>query len=105
MRLGPLEIVIILVIFLIIFGATRVKQVGEAIGRRTSSSSGGQSSKKATPIRHPRLQIFGITTIIAGAILMAFSFGLLKFVALASIWAAVIIAIGVTLMIVARRRA
>ncbi len=33
-RLGPVEIILILVIFFIIFGAGRLPQVGEAIGKR-----------------------------------------------------------------------
>ncbi len=104
MRLGPLEIIIILVVVLIIFGATRIKQVGENIGRRTSSGS-GQSSKKATPIRHPRLQAFGILIVAGGITLMAISLGLLKVIAPYTIWGAAIIAIGVTVVIIARRRA
>ena len=104
MRLGPLEIIIILVVVLIIFGATRIKQVGENIGRRTSSGN-RQSSKKATPIRHPRLQAFGILIVTGGIILMAVSLGLLKVIAPYTIWGAVIIAVGVTVVIIARRRA
>ena len=101
MRLGPLEIIIILVVVLIIFGATRIKQVGEKLG----GSSGGQSSKKATPIRHPRLQAFGILIVAGGITLMAISLGLLKVIAPYTIWGAVIIAVGVTAVIIARRRA
>ncbi len=32
-RLGPVEIILILVIFFIIFGAGRLPQIGEAIGK------------------------------------------------------------------------
>ena len=106
MRMGPLEIVIILVVVLIIFGATRIKRVGETIGRKTSSSGSEQGTeKKVTKISHPRLQALGITTVITGAILMAVSLGLLKAIAPYTIWGAVIIAVGVTVVIISRRQA
>ena len=106
MRMGPLEIVIILVIVLIIFGATKIKQVGQNIGKRTSSTGKEQTTeKKVTEIRHPRLQALGITTVIVGAILMAVSLGLLRAIAPYTIWGAVIIAVGVTVVIISRRQA
>jgi len=44
-RFGPLEIGIILVIIFIIFGAGKLPQVGEAIGRGIRSFRKGQSGE------------------------------------------------------------
>ena len=105
MRLGPLEIVIILVVVLVIFGATKMTDVGRRIGGGKGKSSGRAGSEtKAAPIRHPRLQMTGILVVVAGAILLGISYGLLKLVGAVGIWAIVIIAIGVTMVIISRRR-
>ena len=106
MRLGPLEIVIILVVVLIIFGATKMTDVGKRIsgGGKGQSGSRASSETKAAPIRYPRLQMTGIFIVAAGAILLAISYGLLKLVGAWGIWAIVLIAIGVTLVIISRRR-
>ena len=56
-RLGPLELIIILVIVMVIFGVGRLPEIGGAIGKairefRTSQSSdtdgGGQTQSEAT---------------------------------------------------------
>lgn len=105
MRLGPLEIVIILVVVLVIFGATKMTDVGKRIGGGKSKSDGRAGSEtKAAPIRHPRLQMTGILIVVAGAILLGISYGLLKLVGAVGILAIVIIAIGVTMVIISRRR-
>lgn len=103
-RMGPLEIVIILVIVLIIFGATKMTQIGQSIGKKTSSTGEQGSETRVTRAGHPRLQIIGILIVVIGAVLMALSLGLIKAIAPYTIWAAVIIAIGVTTVIIARRR-
>lgn len=101
MRLGPMEIVIILVVVLVIFGATRMAQIGQKIG----SSGKGQSRKEeVVPIPHPSLQMAGIITVIAGATLLAISFGIMKAVAPYALWGVVIIAVGVTIVMIARHR-
>jgi len=102
--MGPLEIVIILVIVLIIFGATRMTQIGQSIGKKTSSAGEQSGETGVTRAGHPRLQIIGILIVVIGAVLMALSLGLIKAIAPYTIWAAVIIAIGVTTVIIARRR-
>lgn len=105
MRLGPLEIIIILVVVLVIFGATKMTDVGKRIGGGKGKSGGRAGSEaKATPIRYPRLQMTGILIVVAGAILLGISYGLLKLVGAVGIWAIVIIAIGVTMVIISRRR-
>ena len=43
---SPVEIILILVIFLIIFGAGRLPQVGEAIGKRLRFLRGGKGKEK-----------------------------------------------------------
>ncbi len=45
-RLGPVEIILILVIFFIIFGAGRLPQVGEAIGKGLRFLRGGKGKEK-----------------------------------------------------------
>ena len=106
MRLGPLEIVIILAVVLIIFGATKMTDVGRRIGGGGKSKSGGRagSETKAAPIRYPRLQMTGIFIVVAGAIMLAISYGLFKLVGVVGIWAIVLIAVGVTMVIISRRR-
>ena len=106
MRLGPLEIVIILVVVLIIFGATRMTDMGKRIGSggKSKSDSRAGSETKAAPIRYPRLQMTGILIVVAGAVLLGISYGLLKLVGTIGIWAIVIIVIGVTMVIISRRR-
>jgi len=106
MRLGPLEIVIILAVVLIIFGATKMTDVGRRIGGGGKGKSGGRASNetKAAPIRHPRLQMTGIFIVVAGAIMLAISYGLFKLVGAVGIWAVVLIAVGVTMVIISRRR-
>jgi hypothetical protein len=105
MRLGPLEIVIILAVVLIIFGATKMTDVGKRIASGKGQSGGRASSEtKAAPIRYPRLQMAGIFIVAAGAIMLAISYGLLKLVGAVGIGAIVLIAIGVTLVIISRRR-
>jgi len=44
-RLGPLEIIIILVIVLLVFGVGKLPQVGEAIGKGIRSFRKGQSGE------------------------------------------------------------
>ena len=44
-RMGPLEIVIILVIVLLIFGVGKLPQVGEALGKGIRSFRKGQSGE------------------------------------------------------------
>lgn len=103
MRLGPLEIIIILVVVLIIFGATRIKQVGEKLG---GSRSGGGSApaRQLSPIRYPRLQALGILVIIGGIILVGLSFGIIKAVVNIAIWGGAIIFVGAAIIIISRRR-
>ena len=104
-----MEIVIIAVVILIIFGATRIKQAGEKLGSGGSgggggSSSAGQAVAKKAPIRYPRLQAFGILVLIGGAILLGLSFGIIKAVANIAIWGGVIIFLGAAIIIIARQR-
>ena len=112
MRFGPLEIVIIAVVILIIFGATRLKNAGEKLGG--GSGSGGESSSGSSAatrtvarkarLRHPRLQAFGILVIIGGAILVGLSFGIIKAVANIAIWGGAIIFVGAAIVIISRQR-
>jgi sec-independent protein translocase protein TatA len=110
-RLGPLEIVIILVIILVLFGASRVTKVGQNIGKRISGSDEEEEkparrrrkTKKTPAASNPRLQIFGILTVVIGIIFLAVSFGIFKWVTSIGIWGLVIMAVGVTMVFIARR--
>ena len=109
-RLGPLEIVIILVIILVLFGASRVTKVGQNIGKRFSGSDEEEKptrrrrkTKKTQASTHPRLQIFGILTVVIGIVFLAVSFGIFKWVTSIGIWGLVIMAVGVTMVFIARR--
>jgi hypothetical protein len=79
--------------------------VGKRIGGGKGKSGGRAGSEtKAAPIRHPRLQMTGIFIVVAGAIMLAISYGLFKLVGAVGIWAVVLIAVGVTMVIISRRR-
>jgi len=112
MRFGPLEIVIVAVVILIIFGATRLKNVGEKLGG--GSSGGGSSSSapetsravaKKASIRYPRLQALGILVLFAGAIVLGLSFVITNTeLTWAAIGGGAIIFLGAALIIISRQR-
>lgn len=60
MRLGPMELVIILVIVLLIFGVGKLPQVGEAIGKGLRSfqkaSSGEEEETKEETIEESKVE-------------------------------------------------
>ena len=97
MRFGLLEIVLVAVVILIIFGLTRAKQVGERLGGKSGSSGSSEPAKKSVPVRSPRLQAFGFVIVVGGIVLLALSFGLIKAIAGYAVWGAVVTAIGVTI--------
>ena len=110
-RLGPLEIVIILVIILVLFGASRVTKIGQNIGKRVS----GSDEEEEKPVRrrkkpkkkqskvNSRLQLFGILVVVIGIIFLAVSFGVFKWVSTVGIWGLVIMVVGVVMVYIARR--
>jgi sec-independent protein translocase protein TatA len=111
LRLGPLEIIIILVIILVLFGASRVTKIGQNIGKRVSGSS---EEDEKTPRRrrkpkkkqsnvNSRLQLFGILVVVIGIVFLAISFGVFKWVSTVGIWGLVIMAVGIVMVYIARR--
>jgi len=110
-RLGPLEIVIILVIILVLFGASRVTKIGQNLGKRAGGSD-EDDEKPARRRRKPnkkqsttnsRLQLFGILTLVLGIAFLAFSFGVFKWVSSIGLWGLAIMAAGVVMVYIARR--
>ncbi len=53
-KLGPLEIVLILVIILVIFGVGKLPQVGSAIGKSIRAFKEGQSGEEEEEEKRPR---------------------------------------------------
>ena len=53
-KLGPLEIVLILVIILVIFGVGKLPQVGAALGKSIRAFKEGQTDEEAEETRKPR---------------------------------------------------
>ena len=101
-RLGPIEIVIILAIILVLFGASRATKLGQNLAKRAQQAE-DEAAKKQKTASNPRLQIFGILTVLIGIIFLAFSFGIFKWVTSVGIWGIVVIAVGVTMVFIARR--
>lgn len=59
MRLGPMELVIILVIVLLIFGVGKLPQVGEALGKGLKSfqkASSGEDEEKEEKKEEPKTE-------------------------------------------------
>ena len=107
MRFGPLEIVIIAIVILIIFGATRIKQVSNKLGSGggdSSSSGRSASAKQSLPVRYPRLQALGILVIIGGAIVLGLSFIIDEAILTWAIGGGIIVFLGTALIIISRRR-
>ena len=53
MRLGPMELIIILVIVLIIFGVGRLGEIGGALGKGIRQFRKGQSGEEEEPVADP----------------------------------------------------
>ena len=110
MRFGALEIGIIIVIILIIFGVTQL---------RKTSVNRAQEQEYEEPVRvrryrqrprrstgHPRLQMVGIIVILVGVFVLLSSLNLLsmlKWVFWGPITALVIVAVGLATIFLARR--
>lgn len=104
LRFGPLEIIIIIVVILVLFGASKLSGLNRGSSNKKSSSERTVARKPSPPIKHPGLQLFGLMVIAIGLILLGVSYGLLKLIAPWGIWALVIIGVGGTIVLLARRR-
>jgi sec-independent protein translocase protein TatA len=56
-KLGPLEIVLILVIILVIFGVGKLPQVGAAIGKSIRAFKEGQTGEEEEEEKKPRRKV------------------------------------------------
>ena len=99
MRLGFLEIGIIVVLVLLIFGITRMMRPGQNVPKREK-----QEGEKTGEVRHPRLRLSGIILIIVGIIILLVSVSLVKWIFWGGLWALIIVAIGLLVIIIARHR-
>lgn len=107
MRLGAIEIGIIIVIAIIIFGVVRMRQIGQSPAKENKTSARvtkRKNEKVSKRARHPRLQILGFILILVGILTLLTNINLAKWVAWAPIWALVIAAIGLVTIFIARRR-
>ncbi len=108
MKLGPLEIGIIIVIIIIIFAVTRMMRTGNntaeqdrapVVRKRTATNKARVKS-----IRRSRFQILGSIFVLVGILVLLSNISLARWVALAPIWAIIIAVIGLVTIFVARRR-
>ena len=105
LRFGPLEILIVAVVILVLFGVSRLSGLNKGSGgKKNSSSERAVAKKQSPPIKHPGLQLFGISVIAIGLVLLGISYGLLKLIAPWGIWAIVLIGAGVLIIALSRRR-
>ena len=93
MRLGFWEIGIIVAVIIIIYIATRMMRSGQD----------GNRKKKAEP-KHPRLKLTGIALTILGIIFLLASVSLAKWIFWSNIWAFIILAAGVLIIFLTRRK-
>ena len=54
MRLGPMEIVLILVVILVVFGVGKLPQVGSALGKSIRAFKEGESGEDEEEVKKPR---------------------------------------------------
>ena len=107
MRLGLLEIGIIIAVAIIIFGITRIIQLGKNSARKTETSietakqKGMEETKRS---HHPRVKITGIVLIVIGIVITLVSVNLLKWVFWSNIWAFIIVAIGLAVLFISRHK-
>lgn len=108
MKLGPLEIGIIIVIIVIIFAVTRMMRIGKntaeqdkppVVRRRTAANNA-----KAKSIRRSRFQILGGIFVLVGVLVLLSNLNLIKWIFWGNILAYIIAAIGLVTIFVARRR-
>ena len=100
MRPGLLEIGIVIVVVLIIYGVTRMRRLGQDDAKKGKR----EGDEKAGRVAHPRLKIAGVVLTIIGIIALISTVSLVKWIFWGSLWALVIIAIGLLIMFMTRRR-
>lgn len=108
MKLGPLEIGIIIVIALIIFTITRMMRIGQTTAEKDKAlvvrKRTAANNERAKSIRRSRIQILGVIFVLVGILILLSSLNLLKWIFWGPIWAGIIVVIGLATIFVARRR-
>jgi hypothetical protein len=99
MRLGLPEIGIIIVVLIVIALSAGIRR-GGAAGK--ASSSPGRVNERAGKARHVKLA--GVVLVLVGLVLLSAAASLVKWIIWSYLWASVLIAIGLLLFLLARRR-
>ena len=83
-----------------------MKETATELGREIHSTLAGEEgeSEEVTKARHRRLNIFGIVLIVVGILFLLGSFNLLWWFHWGNLWPLIIVAIGVLIILSARRR-
>lgn len=107
MRPGPMEIAIIIVVIIVAAMITRILRTRQAASRQDKESPAGQPARqvkgKAGSTRHS-LTRTGITLILAGGILLLAGITFFRWAFQTYSWAFVIIAIGIVMTFLSRKR-
>lgn len=106
MKFGPLEIGIVVVVMLIIFAVTRMRQLGknDASAGKPPRRRTARNNEKIKQLRRSRIQILGSIFILGSILTLLSSLNLLKWIPLGFMWASIIAAIGLVTIFIARRR-
>ncbi len=106
MKFGALEIGIVVVVMLIIFAVTRMRQLGknDASAGKPPRRRTARNNEKTKQLRRSRIQILGSIFILGSILTLLSSLNLLKWVFWGPILASVLLGIGVVTILIARRR-
>jgi len=81
-----------------------MKETATELGREIHSTLVGEEGEEMAKARHRRLNIFGITLIVVGILFLLGSFNLFWWFHWGNLWPLIIVAIGVLIILGARRR-
>ncbi len=106
MRLGWLEIAIIIIAVILVILVTRIIRVGRTINnkRQTSTEMSAEQITGKPRKMTQRLRAIGIIIIISGIISLLAGVSLFKWVYWSFLWAFVAIAIGFVMVLMSRKR-
>ncbi len=103
MRFGALEIGIILVIILIIFGVTRLRKLTVNSAPQDEAPVRARRRRQPKQTHHSRLQIVGFIVILVGILVLLSGLNMIKWVVWSPFAAIIIVALGLVTIIIARR--
>ena len=105
MRLGPLEIGLIILVVLLILVVTRMVRTGHHADQENKISGRIQEGKANEKTgRGRRLRILGIISILVGIILLSAGISLFKWVFWSYLWSFIVMAIGFVIIFISRKR-